>query len=80
MYIAVEDGLLNRIALVVQGSITPWIEVNVLDELTNLVQSKGWSLLQCAKHYASVTLPDQKQAGIRWHWHEVLGFSVAKAK
>lgn len=80
MYIAVEDGLLNRIALVVQGSITPWIEVNLLDELTNLVQSKGWSLLQCAKHYASVTLPDQKQAGIRWHWHEVLGFSVAKAK
>ncbi len=74
LYPAVESQL-HRIPLVTQTNITPWIRVDLLNELTHLAQSKDWSLLQCAKHYATATLPDQQQG---WRWHELLGFSRAK--
>ena len=74
LYSAVES-LLHRMPLVVQGSITPWIRVNLLEELVSLAQSKDLSLLQCAQRYATATLPDKTQG---WRWHEALGFTAAK--
>lgn len=69
------ESQLHRIPLVAQTNITPWIRVDLLDELTNLAQSKDWTLRKCAERYATATLPDRQQG---WRWHEVLGFSRAK--
>lgn len=74
LYPTVESQL-HRIPLVAKTSITPWIRVDLLDELTHLAQSKDWTLRKCAERYATASLPDQQQG---WRWHELLGFSRAK--
>ncbi|GAB3360441.1 MULTISPECIES: type I-F CRISPR-associated helicase Cas3f [Giesbergeria] len=69
------ENLLQRTHLPMQGSITPWIRVDLLEELRGLAQDQDGALQKCAQHYATATLPDNTQG---WCWHELLGFTAAK--
>lgn len=53
-------------------SVSPWPQLDLIEELAALAQVRGLSLEQCAERYATASLPES-QAG--WWWHEQLGFS-----
>ncbi|MEQ6437246.1 type I-F CRISPR-associated helicase Cas3f [Comamonas sp. w2-DMI] len=55
-----------------QHSVQPWIQVDLLEELRTLAQEMGLSLQDCAKRYATASLPDEGQG---WRFHEALGFT-----
>ena len=55
-----------------QRSVQPWIQVDLQEELRTLAQEMGLSLQDCAKRYATASLPDERQG---WRFHEALGFT-----
>ena len=55
-----------------QHGVQPWVQVNLLEELSELAEAKGLSLADCAKRYATASLPDVQRG---WWWHPVLGFT-----
>lgn len=74
LYVRVEDSLVQRLpdASLPGDSVTPWIHVDLLAELSALAQNKGMPLHRCAQRYATASLPDFREG---WRWHAVLGFS-----
>ncbi|MEG0923111.1 MAG: type I-F CRISPR-associated helicase Cas3f [Comamonas sp.] len=55
-----------------QHGVQPWLHMDLIDALRQLAEAKGLSLADCAKRYATVSLPDLQRG---WWWHEVLGFT-----
>lgn len=55
-----------------QHSVQPWIQMDLLQELRSLARELGLSLQDCAKRYATASLPDE---GHGWRFHEALGFT-----
>ncbi|MBK6869637.1 MAG: type I-F CRISPR-associated helicase Cas3 [Burkholderiales bacterium] len=56
-------------------SVSPWLQVNLMDELTALARAQDLSLRACAERYATVSLPRNENG---WYFHETLGFTVKK--
>lgn len=75
LYVPVEQSLLHRcpLAPMAGAGVTPWAQVDLLEELAALAQDKGLPLPDCAARYATASLPDAEQG---WWFHEALGFSV----
>ncbi|MDR0226780.1 MAG: type I-F CRISPR-associated helicase Cas3f [Burkholderiaceae bacterium] len=73
LYVPVQESLLHQVPLASQGqgAVTPWGQVDLMEELVALAESKGISLAACAARYATVSLPDKAQG---WRWHGMLGF------
>lgn len=57
------------------ASVSPWPDVRLLNEVAELAASKGLTMVECAKRYATAHLPDTKGKG--WLWHERTGFKKA---
>ncbi len=55
-------------------SVSPWPQVDLMEELAALAEARGLSLEHCAERYATASLPES-QAG--WRWDERLGFTKA---
>lgn len=55
-----------------EHGVQPWIRVDLLEELHRLAPEMGLSLKDCAKRYATASLPDERQG---WRFHEALGFA-----
>jgi len=55
-----------------QRSVQPWVQVDLLEELRTLAQAQGLSLQDCAKRYATASLPGSQRG---WWWHAALGFA-----
>ena len=53
-------------------SVQPWVHVDLLEELRSLAQLKDLSLQECAKRYATTSLPESQRG---WWWHAALGFA-----
>ena len=77
LYVPVEQSLLHRcpLAPMARAGVTPWAQVDLLEELAALAQGKGLLLPDCAARYATASLPDAEQG---WWFHEALGFSVCR--
>ena len=58
-----------------QQSVQPWVQVDLLEALRSLAQAKDLSLEDCAKRYATASLPDSQQG---WWWHAALGFNKVR--
>lgn len=69
------ESLLHRLPLALEAGagITPWAQVDLLEQLAALAQEKGLSLSECAARYATASLPDRKQG---WRFHKGLGFTA----
>lgn len=76
LYVPVGQSLLSpeRLSFTGSESVTPWGQVDLLQELVALAQSSGVSLEACAHKYATASLPDNPQG---WRSHACLGL-VAK--
>ncbi len=77
LYVPVHESLCHEVpqALLQSPSVSPWPQVDLMDELTALAQAQGLSLQQCAERYAIASLP-RSQNG--WLFHETLGFTTKK--
>ncbi|MPM22751.1 CRISPR-associated nuclease/helicase Cas3 subtype I-F/YPEST [bioreactor metagenome] len=77
LYVKIDDSMLCRIsdkALTPDtgGFVQPWIRVKLIDELARLAEDKETTLMQCARQFATASLPQNEQG---WRWHEALGFT-----
>lgn len=70
------ESLLDRIQLRANDSIRPWGQTNYLQALTQLSDDSGEPILDCARKFGSVTLPDDLNG---WRFHSALGFGRYKA-
>jgi CRISPR-associated endonuclease/helicase Cas3 len=71
LHVLVQDSLLHREPLDLRkGTVTAWGQVDLLQELVALAESKGMSLQACAARYATASLPEQPQG---WRFHAFLG-------
>ena len=77
LYVPIHQSLCHPVpaAQLASPSVSPWPQVNGMAELAALAQAQGLSLEQCARRYATASLP-QHQSG--WWFHEALGFTVKK--
>ncbi|MBK6745360.1 type I-F CRISPR-associated helicase Cas3f [Ottowia sp.] len=77
LYVPVEESLLHRLPLApdAKAGVTPWAQVDLLEQLAALAQDKGLSLSACAARYATASLPDRQQG---WRFHEWLGFTARR--
>lgn len=77
LYVPVEQSLLHPEPLLLtgQGSVTPWGQVDLMQELVALAEGKGMSLRACAARYAGASLPDSTQG---WRFHMHLGWVVKR--
>mgnify|MGYP001599469164 CR=1 FL=1 len=57
-----------------QHSVLPWVPVDLLQALQQLAEARGLSLEDCAKRFATASLPESTGG---WLWHEALGFAKA---
>lgn len=78
-YVCDDATMLTRIAdaqLVPtpQHSLQPWLQPDLLQALREHAQENDWSMEQCARRYATASLPAAKRG---WYWHTALGFSSA---
>jgi CRISPR-associated endonuclease/helicase Cas3 len=72
------ESLLRRLPLALDAAgvgVTPWAQIDLLEQLAALAQDKGLSLSACAARYATASLPDRQQG---WRFHEGLGFTVRR--
>ena len=78
-YVCVQQSLCHPVLpkLLESPNVSSWPDVNLLGELTALAQSKGVSLEDCAKRYATASLAEN---GEGWRFHERLGFTVKKGR
>jgi CRISPR-associated endonuclease/helicase Cas3 len=74
LYVPIHQSLCHPVpaAQLASPSVSPWPQVDLMEELAALAQAQGLSLEQCAERYATASLPES-QAG--WRWDERLGFS-----
>ncbi|WP_218240177.1 type I-F CRISPR-associated helicase Cas3f [Comamonas fluminis] len=57
-----------------QHGVQPWVQVDLLQALQQLAEARDLSLQDCAKRYATASLPESTGG---WLWHEALGFAKA---
>ncbi|ARV18545.1 CRISPR-associated nuclease/helicase Cas3 subtype I-F/YPEST [Curvibacter sp. AEP1-3] len=74
LYVPIHQSLCHPVpaAQLASPSVSPWPQVDLMEELAALAQARGLSLEQCAERYATASLPES-QTG--WRWDERLGFS-----
>ena len=74
LYVPIHQSLCHPVpaAQPASPSVSPWPQVDLMEELAALAQAQGLSLEHCAERYATASLP-QCRAG--WWWHEQLGFN-----
>ena len=74
LYVPIHQSLCHPVPAerLTSPSVSPWPQVDLMEELTALAQARGLSLEQCAQRYATASLPECR-AG--WLWHEQLGFN-----
>ncbi|MBB3102789.1 type I-F CRISPR-associated helicase Cas3f [Azomonas macrocytogenes] len=77
LYVKVENSLNYRAPPeAVQGErIAPWSEVDFMQALTEQATALDMPLLDCARRFATVSLPNATQG---WRFHPVLGFTKEK--
>lgn len=77
LYIPAQDSLCHPVPerQLSSPSVSPWLRLSLMDELTTLAQAQGLSLQQCAQRYAAARLPHSDNG---WWYHEALGFAVKK--
>lgn len=78
LYVPIHQSLCHPVpqARLASPSVSPWPDVDLMEELTALAQARGLSLEKCAERYAIASLPEC-QAG--WLWHQQLGFNKKEA-
>lgn len=74
LYVPIHQSLCHPVpdAQLASPSVSPWPQVDLMEELAALAQVQGLSLAKCAERYATASLPES-QAG--WWWDERLGFT-----
>lgn len=74
LYVPVQGNLCSPVPEqhLASTSVSAWPQVNLMDELTALAQARGLSLYDCAKRYATASLPESRDG---WRWHAHLGFT-----
>ncbi|WP_313071464.1 type I-F CRISPR-associated helicase Cas3f [Melaminivora sp.] len=74
LYVPIHQSLCHTVpaAQLASLSLSPWIQVDLMEELAALAQTRGLSLEHCAERYATASLPES-QAG--WWWDVHLGFA-----
>lgn len=74
LYVPVQGSLCSPVPErhLASTSVSAWPQVNLMDELTALAQERGMSLYDCAKRYATASLPESRDG---WRWHAHLGFA-----
>ena len=77
LHVLVDKSLLSpeRLSFTGAESVTPWGQVDLLQELVALAESKGLSLQACAARYATASLPEQPQG---WRFHAFLGLAAKR--
>jgi CRISPR-associated endonuclease/helicase Cas3 len=73
-YIPVHQTLCHSIPLAqrVAATVSPWPQLDLMQELTTLALAQGLSLARCAERYATASLPACRDG---WLWDERLGFT-----
>jgi CRISPR-associated endonuclease/helicase Cas3 len=77
LYVPIHQSLCHPVpaAQLASPSVSPWPQVDLMEELAALAQAQGLSLEQCAKRYAMTSLPHDENG---WWFHEALGFAVKR--
>ena len=77
LYTIIDDNCTRLPDTAVTGSgIAPWGRNDLLTLLTELAEQRDESLHDCAKFFATASLPDPKRnAGRGWRFHPSLGFN-----
>lgn len=80
LYVCVQESMLQtvpetKLRPTPEHRVQPWMQLDLMDALRDLAQAQDLTLEQCARRYATASLPDTKQG---WRWHPVLGFSKAE--
>ncbi|MCW5236210.1 type I-F CRISPR-associated helicase Cas3f [Verminephrobacter eiseniae] len=73
LYVEAETRL-ERLEIPMGSGIGPWLQIDLLDELAALADSKGMSLRKCAEKFAVTSLPRHNEH-LGWYHHDVLGFA-----
>ncbi len=75
LYVPVHDNLCHPVpeTQLTSSSVSPWPQVELMEELSALAQARGLSLQECAERYATASLPAHCDG---WLFHELLGFTV----
>lgn len=78
LYVPVHDGLCHSVPEreLTSSSVSPWLQIDLMDELTTLAQAQGQSLRRCAERHLTASLPRSELNG--WWFHEALGFAVRR--
>jgi len=73
LYMPVGKGKLDPIPqqALDSPSVSPWLQVDLLAEITRLSQAKDMSLTACAQRFATASLPRSENG---WMFHPALGF------
>ncbi|MBS7350076.1 MAG: type I-F CRISPR-associated helicase Cas3 [Comamonas sp.] len=79
LYVPIQRNMCHEVALDARergsaGSVSPWLQVDLMEELRLLADAQGLTLEQCAQRYATMSLPDSQNG---WRFHPALGFAVA---
>ncbi len=74
LYVCVDESLRHAVPLhpAQPTGVTPWAQVDLLQELMALAQGRDLPLPVCAARYAGASLPEGRQG---WRFHEALGFA-----
>ncbi len=78
LYVPIHQSLCHPVpaAQLASPSVSPWPQVDLMEELAALAEARGLSLAHCAERYATASLPECKDG---WWWHEQLGFNKKEA-
>lgn len=68
--------LLHELPLPVNDSITPWLQVDLLEVLERIAQEQDLPLHRAAQRYATASLPTRYRNHQGWCWHPALGFNL----
>ncbi|MDF1484524.1 type I-F CRISPR-associated helicase Cas3f [Ramlibacter sp. H39-3-26] len=77
LYVCVDENQRHavRLKLNTNANLTPWAQIDLLQELMRLAQSQEQSLSACAGRYATASLPESRDG---WLFHEALGFTPTR--
>ena len=78
LYVPVHDSLCHPVpeTQLTSSSVSPWPQMDLMEELAALAQARGLSLQKCAERYAVANLPECREG---WWWHEQTGFNKKEA-
>ncbi len=77
LHVCVDESLRHAVPLhpAQPTGVTPWAQVDLLQELVALAQGRDLPLPACAARYAGASLPEGRQG---WRFHEALGFALQR--